>query len=47
MTNPIAIWLALAIVAFLALDHYYLGWDLPVFLGRVLLNAIEALKIWQ
>lgn len=47
MTNAIAIWLALAIVGFLLLDHFYLGWEVPVFVGRKLMEVIELLKIWQ
>ena len=47
MTNTIAIWLAVLVLGFLALDHFYLNWNVPVFLGRELLEFIEYLAFWR
>jgi len=47
MTNTIALWLAALILGFLALDHFYLDWNAPVFLGRKLLDLIEWMAFWR
>ncbi len=47
MTNTIALWLAALILGFLALDYFVLDWDVPVFLGRKLLDLIEWMAFWR
>jgi len=46
MTNRIALWLALAVIALLALD-YTLGLGIGVFLGRKFLELIRIVAIWR
>lgn len=41
------LWLILAVAVILVLDKTYLGWDLPVLLGRLLFEAIETLAFWR
>ncbi len=47
MTNTIALWLAALILGFLALDHFVLDWNVPLFLGRKLLDLIEWMAFWR
>ena len=47
MTNTIALWLGALILGFLALDFLYLDWNVPVFLGRKLLELVEWLAFWR
>lgn len=47
MTNPIAIFLAAAVLAFFAVDHFVMEWDMTVFLGKKFLDLIEYLKFWR
>ena len=47
MTNTIAICLGLVILGFLALDYLVLHWDVPVFLGRKLMDSVEYLAFWR
>ncbi len=47
MTNRLAIGLGLVILALFAADQLWLHWDLPVFLGRRLMAAIEYLAFWR
>ncbi len=47
MTNTIALWLAVLILGFLALDYFYLDWNVVVFLGRKLLDLIEWMAFWR
>lgn len=47
MTNRIAIWLALFIVAVFAADLLFLGVDLHIVLGRLLLRVLEWLAFWR
>jgi hypothetical protein len=47
VTTPVALGLALALVALLVADHLWLGWELPVFLGRQLVRLIEYLAFWR
>lgn len=47
MTNAIAILLVLMLGGILALDALFLGWDIPVFVGRKLILLLEALAVWR
>lgn len=47
MTTKIAIYLALAIAAFFALDHYVLHLNAGVFLAKRGLELINYLAIWR
>ncbi|MBU2962193.1 hypothetical protein KO516_15505 [Citreicella sp. C3M06] len=47
MTNRIAIWLALLIVALLALDTWFFGSDHILFLGRKLFALLDWVAFWR
>jgi len=47
MNNIIALWLAALILGFLALDYFVLGFDVPIFLGRKLLELLEYIAFWR
>ncbi|MBC9248254.1 hypothetical protein H4P12_16395 [Paracoccus sp. 11-3] len=47
MTNIIAITLFLLIVAIFAIDHFMLGNNLPVVVGKGLDNFIEYVSFWR
>ncbi|MEL6682765.1 MAG: hypothetical protein AAFQ09_08975 [Pseudomonadota bacterium] len=47
MTNKIAIFLGLLILAFLAVDYSQYDWAMTLFLLRKLLDLIEYLAIWR
>ncbi|MEJ6398692.1 hypothetical protein [Yoonia sp. 208BN28-4] len=47
MTNGIAIFLALLIIGFFALDHYVLHLDALTFLFRRLIAVIDILAFWR
>jgi hypothetical protein len=47
MTNAIALFLAALILGFLALDHFVLGWGVPAFVMRQLIDLIDALAFWR
>jgi hypothetical protein len=47
MTNTIALWLAVLIVALFAADLLYFGWDLHIALGRQLLRLLDTLAFWR
>ncbi|WP_170222782.1 hypothetical protein [Marimonas lutisalis] len=47
MTNQIAIWLGLIIVALLCLDWYFFDWSGLVFLLRKGVELIEWLAFWR
>lgn len=47
MTNTIAIWLAVLIVGFFALDYVVLGWDMPTFLMQQLIRLTEYIAFWR
>lgn len=47
MTDRIAVWLAAAIIAVIAADLLYFGWNLHLFLGRKLAEAIDFLAVWR
>ena len=47
MTNRIALFLGLAILAALVADQIWFGGTLPVFLGRKLLELSEYIAFWR
>ena len=47
MTNKLAIWLGGLIVAVVLVDHFWVHFGLPVFLGRKLLAVIEYVSFWR
>lgn len=47
MSTTAALSLAAAIAILLLADHLWLGWDLPVALGRGLADLIEFLAFWR
>lgn len=47
MTNKIALFLAILIIALFTLDYFVLHWNLPVFLGRKLGNLSEWIAFWR
>jgi hypothetical protein len=47
MTNSIAVFLGLLIIGFVALDHFVLHWEVPVFLMRKLATLIEYIAFWR
>ncbi|MFV1876032.1 hypothetical protein [Nioella sp.] len=47
MTNIIALWLAVLIVALFAADFLYFGWDLHIALGRQLLRLLDTVAFWR
>lgn len=47
MTNRIALFLALAIIALLVADHFWLHWNIPLELGRRTVDLIEWFIFWR
>jgi len=47
MTNTIAFWLAVLILAFFTFDYFFMEDDMFVFLGRKLLDLLEYLAFWR
>lgn len=47
MTNTIAIWLGVLIVAVFALDALFFGSGLPVLVMRELSHLIDWLAVWR
>ncbi|WP_164744752.1 hypothetical protein [Nioella ostreopsis] len=47
MTNIIALWLAVLIVALFAADFLYFGWDLHIELGRQMLRLLDTVAFWR
>ncbi len=47
MDNKTAFFLALAIIAVFVADHFYLGWDLPLILGRLIASLSEWIAFWR
>lgn len=47
MTNQIAIAIIVLILAALAADHLWLGFDLPIRVLRLLDGVIEYLSFWR
>jgi hypothetical protein len=46
MTNTIAIWLAILIVGFFALDYFVLGWDSPTLILRFVIDLTGNMAFW-
>jgi hypothetical protein len=47
MTNRIAIGLGITILTGLAIDYFLFGGDVPVFLGRRLVDVLEFIAFWR
>lgn len=47
MTNTIAIWLGLIIIAIFALDFFVFGWDLPHMVLRGIVMATNKVAFWR
>lgn len=47
MTNPIAIWLGAILLAVVAADLLFFGWDLHIVAGRQLLRLIDWIAFWR
>ncbi len=47
MTNTIAIWLAILIIGFFALDYFVLGWDSATIVLRYLIELISKVAFWR
>lgn len=47
MTNTLAIWLALLIVGFFALDHFVLHLDAATIVLRKIVDLIGILAFWR
>ena len=47
MTDRIAIWLALLILAAFAVDWFFFGGDLPLFLARKVMDLIVLVAFWR
>ncbi len=47
MTNRISIVLGLMIAALFLADHFWLHWDLPVFLGRKVSDLLDYIAFWR
>ncbi|WP_439155218.1 hypothetical protein [Yoonia sp.] len=47
MTNAIALFLAVLILGFLALDHFVLNWDVPTFAMRRLIDLVDYVAFWR
>ena len=47
MTNSVAIWLVILLVALLALDHLVLHWDIGLFAARKFMDLLGLLAFWR
>lgn len=47
MINTIAIWLAILIVGFFALDYFVLGWDSPTLILRFVIDLTGNMAFWR
>lgn len=47
MTNQIAIALAALILGLLLLDHFWLHWGIPLYLGKQFADLVEYLSFWR
>jgi len=47
MDNKTAFWLALCIILFFAVDHFYLEWGVPLLLGKLVASLSEWLAFWR
>lgn len=47
MTNKIAFWLALIIIAVFLLDAFAFSGEMPVFLGKKIFEFLDWLAFWR
>lgn len=47
MTNKIALFLAIAIIALFAIDAYAWGGHMPLFLGKKMIEFLDWLAFWR
>jgi len=47
MTDRIAIWLALIVIAVFAVDAFAFDGQLPVFLGKKMADLLEWIAFWR
>jgi len=47
MNTRWALGIILLILGIFALDHFYLEWNLPVFLGTQLLRILDWMAVWR
>ena len=47
LDNRTAFWIAVLIIALLIADHFYLHWQLPTVVGRMVADLSEWLAFWR
>lgn len=47
MTQTTALWIAAVILALLAADLLWLGWDIPLAVGRQLVVLVDWMAFWR
>ena len=47
MTQTVALWIAGVIIALLLADQLWLGWDIPLVVGRQLVVLVEWMAFWR
>ena len=47
MDNKTAFFVAIAIIALFAADHFYFDWGLPLILGKLVASWTEWLAFWR
>jgi hypothetical protein len=47
MTNKLALFFAVIIIAIFVADHYYFHWDLHISLGKRLVQLSEYIAFWR
>jgi len=47
MTHHVALWIAGVILALLVADQLWLGWDIPLAVGRQLVVLVEWMAFWR
>ena len=47
MTHYVALWIAGVILALLLADQLWLGWDIPLVVGRQLVVLVEWMAFWR
>lgn len=47
MTQTLAIWIAGLLLVFLAVDAFWLGWNVPLVLGRHLVLLVNWMAFWR
>jgi len=47
LTNKLALFLALMVLAFFALDHFVLHWGAPLFLARKVAQLSDWIAFWH